>query len=408
MVDAAPRYQDMDPVPGSVGDVLRLVRTGEATSRSALARVTGLAPSTVGLRVDVLSRLGLVVESGADASRGGRRARSLGIARGAGFVAALDVGAHHTQVSLTDLSGDQLALRSLPAVTRDGPREVVAFLWGELEALVRDEGLAEDRLRGLAIGLPAPIEYPSGRVVLPSFMPSWHGAVIPELFAAHTPVPVLAENDANLLALAEQQAVDRSGQQEHLLAVKLGTRIGCGIISAGRLHRGTGGAAGEISHTAVEGEASIPCICGVPDCLESVAGGGAIAARLRAKGYPVETATDVVGLGATPDAYVADVLREAGTHIGRVLASVVNFFNPGDVVLGGVMSSSAPLVAAVRAEVYQRCLPVVANDLDVRAALSPADAGVRGAARLVLEEVLAPARIQALAAGDDLTASRTA
>ena len=111
----------------------------------------------------------------------------------------------------------------------------------------------------------------------------------------------------------------------------------------------------------------------------------------------MRTAADVVELGRAGNPEVAEELRRAGTRIGGVLATIVNFFNPRDVVLGGTMSASSPLVAAIRAELFQRCLPLVTEDLEVRAARRPSDAGVRGACQLILEEVLAPHRIDRLA-----------
>ena len=389
-----PLYRDVDFAAGSAGDIFRLVRSGTATSRSALARHIGMAPSTISLRVDALVRSGIVSEGGDEESRGGRRARSLEVTASAGFVGAMDVGAHHVQVAIADLGGTLVVVEDVPVSIEDGPGAAVEGLWAALGGLIERSGLDPDRLLGVAIGLPAPIEFPSGRVVLPSFMPSWHNADLPGLFAAHTTIPVLVENDANLIALAEQS--EGHPETDQLLAIKLGTRIGCGIISAGRLHRGVGGAAGEISHTSVAGTSTIPCVCGATNCLESVASGGAIVARLVAQGYNVTTASDVVELGRSGDAQVVDVLRSAGTSIGGVLSSIVNFFNPRDVVLGGAMSASAPLVAAIRAELFQRCLPLVTNDLEVRAARSPGDAGVRGACQLILEEVLAPARVERL------------
>jgi len=384
-----------DFAPGSVGDVFRLIRGGIATSRSALARVSGLAPSTISLRVDALVRLGLVSEGGDEKSRGGRRARLLEVARTAGFVAGMDVGANHVQLALSDLTGALLVVESTPVPVEEGPDATTEHLWAALNGLIERNGLDAALMLGLAVGLPAPIEYPTGRVVLPSFMPSWHNADLPGLFSRYTDIPILIENDANLIALAERS--EASPELDQLLAIKLGTRIGCGIISAGRLHRGVGGAAGEISHTSVDGESTISCVCGTPHCLESVASGGAIAARLAARGYDVRTASDVVELGRSGDAEVVEVLRSAGTSIGGVLATIVNFFNPRDVVLGGTMSASSPLVAAIRAELFQRCLPLVTEDLEVRAARQPSDAGVRGACQLILEEVLAPSRIDRLA-----------
>ena len=390
------RFQDAVYAPGSAGDIFRLIRSGEATSRSAIARRTGLAASTAGLRVDTLERLGLVTEQGQQESQGGRRARKLEVARAAGFVAAIDFGAHHLKFAVADLAGGIVAQKKLPVLVEESPDAVVEAMWTQLQNLMTHYELDSSKLWGIAVGLPAPIEYPSGRVVLPSFMPSWHNVSLPALFASYTDVPVLVENNANLVALAEASSNNGSAP-DHILAVILGTRIGSGIITDGRLHRGFSGAAGEISHSAVDGESTTPCICGIPNCLESVASGGAIAAKLTAQGYEARSVSDVVALGSTTDPIVLNVLRVAGTQIGQVLALIVNFLNPHDVILSGAMSASAPLVAAIRAELFQRCLPIVANDLHVRAASDPENAGVRGAVRLILEEVLAAARVEQLA-----------
>ncbi|WP_083520142.1 ROK family transcriptional regulator [Curtobacterium citreum] len=389
-------FQDMARSPGSVGDVLRLIRVSDTTSRSSIARSTGLAPSTASARVDALTSLGLVRESGAEGSRGGRRARRLELVADAGFVAAADLGAHHVRIVLTDLAGTVLAdtdalehgAGTVPVAA--GPRASVAALWQRFVELARDSGLDMDRFRGAAISIPAPVSYPGGSIATPSFEPSWHGAVLPELFAEYTDVPVLVENDANLIALAEHPEPDRSGT---LVAVKLGTRIGAGVLLDGRLHRGVSGAAGEISHTPVDGEAAIGCTCGVPDCLESVASGGAVVARLRATGREVGTTGDVLALAAQGDPVVLDELRRAGEHIGRVLSGIVNFCNPSEVVLAGAMSASSVLVATIRGELYRSCLPMVADALDVRASREPRDAGIRGATVLAVDEVLAPTRI---------------
>jgi predicted NBD/HSP70 family sugar kinase len=120
-------------------------------------------------------------------------------------------------------------------------------------------------------------------------------------------------------------------------------------------------------------------------------------ARLAEEGYQVATAADVVALGQSTDPRVTDILREAGTHIGEVLSAIVNFMNPRDVVLAGSMSAVAPLVAAIRAQLFQRCLPLVTEHLEVRASRSPGDAAIRGATQLILEEVYAPARVESLA-----------
>ncbi|WP_426997122.1 ROK family protein [Pseudarthrobacter sp. N5] len=394
-METVTRYAEAEYAPGSVGDVFRLIREGVATSRPALARRTGLAPSTVSLRVDALTGMGLVVERGSEDSIGGRRARRLSVSADSGVVATADVGANHARIALSDMTGQLLVVEESPLDTASGPIASVEWLWEHFQTALDSVDKKTGDLRGIAIGLPAPIEHPSSKVILPSFMPSWHNADLPRLFRSHTELPILIENDANLVALAEN-AVPDNGRPSHLLAVKLGTRIGCGIISAGRLHRGAAGAAGEISHISVPGTATLSCSCPEENCLESVASGGALVARLRNAGYSVAGTADVVELGRAGDPAAVEALREAGAHIGSVLSSIVNFFSPHVVVLGGAMSASAPLVAALRAELFRKCLPLIANDLSVRTSINTADAGVKGATHLILEELLAPARIEHL------------
>lgn len=386
--------------PGSVGDILRAIRAEGTMSRAEIAEQTGLAPSTVSLRADTLMQLGLLRESGENASRGGRRARRLELDGAVGYVAAVDVGAKHIAIGLTDAAGVEILVEQRLGALDGGPEELVAWLWEFIEDLIRRSGLDPERLMGIAVGITAPVEYPSGRVVHPAFMPSLSDAVIPRLFEKHTAVPVLAENDANLLALAELETTTH--ENDDLLAVKLGTRIGSGVISAGRLHRGVRGAAGEISHTAVPGEALISCSCGIGTCLESVASGGALVARLNDLGYAVKSSADVVAQAQTGDPVVVDILRVAGTQIGETLSHVVNFFNPRAVILGGGMSASEHLVAAIRAQLFQRCLPVVTHDLEVHRSAFPRQAPIRGASFLILEEVLSPERIDALARGREV------
>lgn len=405
-------YQDLESVPGSVGDVLRLIRAKGAISRSALARMTGLAPSTVSLRVDALASAGLVREMGSPTSQSDRRSRRVMLDGSGGFVLAIDLGAHHVRIALTDLAGNELVDsdatgESGPLTSAVSPHAAVDELWDRFEGLAARNGLTPDALRAVAIGVPAPVAYPTGRIVTPSFQPSWDGVVLSDLFAEHTDVPVLVENDANLIALAERSEPIEPDQSQ-LIAVKLGTRIGGGIIARGRLHRGVSGAAGELAHTAVDGQSAIGCTCGVQNCLESVASGGAVVARLRASGLDVSSTADLLALAAQGDPVVVDELREAGVRIGRVLGSIANFFNPKEVVLAGSMSASPPLVAAIRSELYRMCLPLVAGDLDVRASRAPRDAPIRGASVLALDEFLAPARVNELARYSMLTAASPA
>ncbi|WP_035855197.1 ROK family protein [Cryptosporangium arvum] len=374
--------------PDSPGAVLRLVRSGQAASRSDIARLTHVSASTAATRVEALIELGFLHETGAGRSRGGRRPRVLELRTNAGVVAAADLGAHHATLALFDLGGTLLAEHELPMDIADGPERVLDWLVERVGALA--EGQAP--LRGLTVGVPGPVDFRAGRVVSPSRMPGWNGADVPALARAFTDVPVLVENDANLMALGEFSAAP----SEHLVFLKAGSGIGCGVIASGQLHRGARGAAGDISHAPVSDQQDVPCSCGRTGCLDAVASGAALARRLAEAGFDVRATTDVVRIARDAEPVSARMFRDAGRATADVLATIVNFFNPDTLVLGGQLSQAEPYVANIRSTLYERCLPMAVEKLVIEPSRAGRLAGVIGGGHLMLEHLFDPARVNTL------------
>ncbi|MFK8844546.1 ROK family protein [Streptomyces sp. Ac-502] len=225
-------------------------------------------------------------------------------------------------------------------------------------------------------------------------MPGWHLYELRDRLAGLLGLPVLVDNDANVLALGEHRAAHPN--LRHLVVVKAGRGIGSGVISHGRLYRGARGCAGDISHVRVDAAAERPCSCGNIGCLESVASGAAIAAALRGQGIEADSATDILRLVEDGEPHATTLVRQAGRHIGGVLGIVVNFFNPEAVVLGGALAAAEPLVAAVRGVLYERCLPMATSELAIVAASCGPDAGLLGAGHAALRELAAEGGLPAL------------
>jgi predicted NBD/HSP70 family sugar kinase len=238
-------------------------------------------------------------------------------------------------------------------------------------------------LRGVGVGLPGPVEFPAGRVVSPSRMAGWHAVGVRDWLTARLPVPVVVDNDASLMALGEH--IHARPELDDLLLVKLGTGIGCGIISNGRLHRGASGAAGDISHVTVSGAGDNLCGCGRRGCLETVASGAAIAGAFEERGIHIGHPSDIVRLVRDGDANATELVRAAGGMVGEVLSVVVNFFNPQAVILGGALAAADPLVASLRATLYERCLPLTTQDLEITTARTGVNAGIIGAGLQALQ-----------------------
>lgn len=367
---------------------MQLIRSGAASSRSDLARLSGLAASTVSLRVNQLIDHGYLREDGSDASRGGRRPRRLRIEDhgGKARIAALELGAHHARLGVADLSGRLLRSEEVAIPITDGPEIVLADLHRRIVTLTDKEPEQRPALRALSLAIPAPVDYATGRIVLPSRMPGWHMADVKAEMRRHTDIPVLVDNDANLMALGEHAI--RGSNAQHLLVAKIGTGIGMGIVSAGRLHRGARGGAGDISHVPVDGKSVLPCTCGNTSCLESVAGGGAVVELLRQQGLSVANPMEVVELARSGNIAATEALREAGHTIGTVLAVVVDFFNPDVLALGGALAAAEPLVAAVRSVLYERCLPLSSETITVQTCATGLDAALQGGVQLALDHLL--------------------
>ena len=219
-------------------------------------------------------------------------------------------------------------------------------------------------------------------------MPGWHRFDVAGWLRERIGCPVLVDNDVNIMALGEQRTA--WPETDDFVLVKIATGIGAGVISGGRLQRGAQGTAGDLGHVRVPGSTA-PCRCGNEGCLEAVAAGPAIAARLRELGVDAASTGEVVALAAQGSREAAQVLREAGRDIGEVLAMVVNLLNPSVIVVGGRLAGAAQeLHAGISEVVYRRSLPLATEHLRIAASATKGDAGVRGAVVLAIEHALSP------------------
>ncbi|MER6951960.1 ROK family protein [Nonomuraea sp. NPDC000554] len=322
------------------------------------------------------------------APSGGRPATAFSFNRSARVALAADLGVTHARLAVADLGGAILAERATDLDISRGPEPTLTWVLDSFDDLLAECGHTRGDVCGVGIGLPGPVEHETGKAVNPPIMPNWDGFPVPDWLGSRLGVPVLVDNDVNIMALGEQWATQL--ETEHLIFVKMGTGIGCGIISGGRLHRGAEGAAGDIGHIRVPNINQVQCRCGNIDCLEAIAGGDALAAQLRSFGINASHGRDVVRLVKEGNTQAIHLVRQSGREVGSVLASIVNFFNPGLVVIGGDLAEAGDhLLAGVREVIYARSLPLATKRLSIHASELGDRAGVMGAAAMVIEHVLA-------------------
>jgi predicted NBD/HSP70 family sugar kinase len=213
---------------------------------------------------------------------------------------------------------------------------------------------------------------------------------------------VVVDNDVNIMALGEQRVGDGTGV-DHFIFVKIGTGIGAGIISNGKIHRGSDGSAGDIGHICVDKEGPL-CACGNRGCLEAISAGPAIASRAleaaRNGSSPLLRLAWETNGGLRPedvnvacregDQAALDIIRESGQMIGDVLASLVNFFNPSHIFIGGgIANFGNHLLVAIRRAVLHRSLPLATTHLSIKFSRVGSNVGVMGAISLALDYLFA-------------------
>ena len=384
------------------GDLLELVRTGRATTRGALQQATGLSRATVGQRLDRLFRAGWLREGAGgpvDSPLGGRPSITLEFDDAHAVVLAADLDTRHARAAVLSLAGGVLAEHSGTLVIEDGPDAVLGELGGWFAELLPKAGHRADEVCGIGLAVPGPVDSETGRVVQPPIMPGWDGYDIrgrlARAFAERTDtavtVPVLVDNDANLMAYGEQRTAypDCSA----FVLVKVSTGIGAGVVVDGALFRGIDGGAGDIGHIRVPEGADALCRCGSYGCLAALASGGAVARRLAEAGVPAASGSDVRDLLAAGHPEAAALAREAGRRVGDVLATVVTLLNPGVLMIAGDLAGT-PFLTGVRELLYQRALPRSTAHLDVVTSRLGDRAGLVGAGALVVEHLYAPERAE--------------
>jgi predicted NBD/HSP70 family sugar kinase len=369
--------------------VIEMLYRQPGSSRTDLARWTGLSRATVSTLVEELGHAGVVEEHEAAVAPGprptGRPPVLLSLVPGAAYAVGLDFGHQHIRVAVCDLSGELVAEDWSPAEVDHAPTESLDLAHELVRASLRGAGIEQERLLGVGMGLAAPIDKATGDIATEGILPGWHGIRPADEMQARLGVPVELENDANVGALGEKVFGAARGVDD-LIYVRVSAGIGAGLILGGRLYRGFGGVAGEMGHVLADPAGPI-CRCGNRGCLETIASPVAVAALLeRSTGKPVSAAR-LLELVEADDRGAGRAVADAGEAVGRALSMLVNVLNPELVVVGGDLApAGAVLLDPIRAAIERHGVAPAAGAVRVTAGTLGDRAEVLGAAGLILAQ----------------------
>jgi predicted NBD/HSP70 family sugar kinase len=380
--------------------LINLVRTGAALTRPALEQQSGLGRKVVAQRVQQAIDVGLLEDADLAPSGGGRPSRQLRFRAEAGHVFAAVIGATESRVAVATLDGTVIDSMQRDWNADVGPEATMEMLDGLVTRLARR---TRTEPWAFGVGVSGPVSFGSGRIVAPPILPGWDGHSVRTWFRERYDAPVWVDNDVNLMALAEWHLGEPQDGRD-LLYILVDEGVGAGLVSRGQVWRGDSGAAGDIGHLQVTDDPDVLCRCGQVGCLEALSGGWSLVRRVTERvdespglrrlvdRHGQLTAEDVGMAARAGDPLATEVVLASARLVGTTVANLVNFVNPGTVVLGGgALRVGASVFDTFAETVRGRVSRLAGQQLTIRQASLGFQEGVAGGAILAIEQLFAPA-----------------
>lgn len=321
------------------------------------------------------------------------------------YALGIDLGGTGIKAGIVSSRGELLAEWKTPTEAEKGGQHVVEKMIGLCCQIFNElpRGVVREQVVGVGIGSPGVFDFDTGALVAGAVnIPGLNGTPMRSIFESELGLATRVDNDANVFVLAEARYGAGRGAST-AIGYTIGTGVGGGVIIDGKVFHGAWAFAGELGHVTVEPE-GIYCPCGNHGCLESYASANAIASYARQAAEVREdsvlstmkpetiTCKTVGEAAAQGDALAMEVIRRAAYYLGVGIAAAVIVVNPAVVIIGGGGALlGEPLFEPIRCHLRRRVYHQRVKDVDVVGAQLGIEAGIIGAAGLVLAE-RSPAR----------------
>ena len=308
------------------------------------------------------------------------------------YVFGVDIGGTTVKIGLFDVEGNVLDKWEIPTRTENEGEEILPDVADSIREKMKQ--MDKEAIAGIGVGAPGPID--ADGVVHRAVNLGWKTFNVKETLEALINLPVRAGNDANVAALGEMWMGGGKGYKD-LVVVTLGTGVGGGIIVDGRMISGSTGAAGEIGHIHVDDTETDVCNCGNKGCLEQFASATGIT-RLANKKLASTDMDSVLRSGEVSakavfdavkarDPLAMEVAEQFGKYLGDALAAVAGVVNPEAFVIGGGVSKAGEVLIDYIRPHYEKSVFQGSREVKFALATLGNDAGIYGAAKLVLDAV---------------------
>ena len=308
------------------------------------------------------------------------------------YVFGVDIGGTTVKLGLFNKDAELLDKWEIPTVKVNGGEQILPDVAKSILKKMEEKGIAKSDIIGIGVGAPGAVDE-EGTMVGGAVNLGWGVLNIPQILREYLDVPVKAANDANVAALGEMWQGGGKGHR-NMVAVTLGTGVGGGIIVEGKILTGATGAGGEIGHIHMEDNETELCGCKKKGCLEQYASATGIVrlakrrlaeddkpSCLREGEISAKTVFDGVKAG---DEVAIEIAERFGNYLGKGLAMVACTVNPEVFVIGGGVSKAGEILLSFIKPSFEKYVFAPCKKVEFALAKLGNDAGIYGAAALVI------------------------
>ena len=351
------------------GRIVRVLSERGGSSATQIARLTGLAKSTVSMTLSDLRQSGMVVEGAlpetARSGGAGRPATMLTLNPQAGTCVGALIGLSQIQVIVADVSHAIIASKTEEMEYDYSPGEAAAVIRRLIGETYAEHSLSKAGLLGVGVAIAGPVNPTDGRIQRASVVPTWAGIDVRQLFEPVLQRPIFADNESNCAALAEMMWGAAIGHEDFVL-FKIDVGVGGAIVYGGRVMTGIAGAAGEFGHMTIDPDGPL-CRCGNRGCLELYASFKANLQFAAARFGRAMTMDDVILLAERGDVGCRRLIEDTAIAAGRGLGMIGTIINPPLIVIGGRMALAGRMLLEPLIASYEKHTLVKRTDVPVEA-----------------------------------------
>lgn len=391
--------------------VLDLIRTTGLISRIEIARQTGLSQATItGITAEFIEE-GLIEEKQTGEYKGGRRPILLAIKPDGVHVVGINLTIDQIRIVIINFEAEIKASHIFPLQKKSySPEDLIEIISQQLQECIWEANFSKDRIIGVGIGLPGPVDFESGIV---RFLPNYDWKDIPfrKMLQERINHPVFLDNSSNNLTIAEYWYGNGKGIRDFFV-ITIENGVGAGIIINGQLIRGNDGIASEFGHISINPNGP-QCRCGRKGCIEAYVGNTSIfreAIKLHAKGswnssldnFESITISDVIKELQTGNNHLSEVYRQAGSILGQGIFNLIALLNPQRIIITGKGVIAGDYLFASMHQALNKLKPGKIQFPDTQIIIQDWDDGdwAKGAGTLVLREIFKSPSAEHLSPGN--------